>query len=293
MMLLGSGLYSEQWARWSRKNIFVQNASLLLIELRPKTEGNIQLLSEIRKSCMHTAICRADQSRWSLIQAFNSTASNVFLGSFKEWNRTTWEKMKPPMHVPSQFLWLLAKVKNAQIRQRRKNWNCCSLPLTQHCISVCGSCSICCEEELLEIANTTTMKKMKCSTRITVDNVKPLFSLFIIVLRWAPFSEVNTKIFWTAFPEVLLRAIVLHICKRQWLAPVKCEWTGTFSSPAYGILIMATFQWAFSQLKCSKWFQEHSVPSEQTQQQLTNPDCMLPKVYFVFFFPIISLHFEP
>lgn len=49
----------------------------------------------------------------------------------------------------------------------------------------------------------------------TVDNVEPLFSLFII-LRWAPFSEVNTKkVFWTAFPEVLLRAIVLHICKSR------------------------------------------------------------------------------
>lgn len=70
--------------------------------------------------------------------------------------------MKPPVCVCplEHLLWLLTKVKNTEIKEWRKNWNCCKLSLTQHCILQCGSPSTYCEE-WLKTANATMLKKMK------------------------------------------------------------------------------------------------------------------------------------
>lgn len=70
--------------------------------------------------------------------------------------------VKPPVCVCplEHLLWLLTKVKNTEIKEWRKKWNCCNLSLTQHCISQCGSPSTCCEE-WLKTASATTLKKMK------------------------------------------------------------------------------------------------------------------------------------
>lgn len=70
--------------------------------------------------------------------------------------------VKPPVCVCTleHLLWLLTKVKNTEIKEWRKKWNCCNLSLTQHCISQCGSPSTCCEE-WLKTVSATTLKKMK------------------------------------------------------------------------------------------------------------------------------------